>query len=88
MPLLDRLALEEAILQLPPGYRAVFLLHDVEGLEHTEIANIRGCSVGTSKSQLHKARMKMRRLLQKTIRTGQAKTSPGVDLRLEGAFCY
>ena len=88
MPLLDRLALEEAIVQLSPGYRAVFLLHDVEGLEHTEIANIRGCSVGTSKSQLHKARMKMRGLLRKTIRTGQAKTSPGVDLRLEGSFCY
>jgi RNA polymerase sigma-70 factor, ECF subfamily len=88
MPLLDRLALEEAIVQLSPGYRAVFLLYDVEGLQHTEIANIRGCSVGTSKSQLHKARMKMRRLLRKTIRTDQAKTSPGVDLRLEGSFCY
>ncbi|HZE68879.1 MAG TPA: RNA polymerase sigma factor [Pyrinomonadaceae bacterium] len=83
MPLLDRLALEEAIVQLPPGYRAVFLLHDVEGLEHTEIAHIRGCSVGTSKSQLHKARMKMRCLLRKTTHPGQpAKTSPGVNLRL------
>lgn len=85
MPLLDRLALEEAIVQLSPGYRAVFLLHDVEGLEHTEIAHIRGCSVGTSKSQLHKARMKMRRLLRKTTHPRRAaKTSAGVNLRLGG----
>jgi RNA polymerase sigma-70 factor (ECF subfamily) len=85
MPLLDRLALDEAIVQLSPGYRAVFVLHDVEGLQHLEIAHILGCSVGTSKSQLHKARMKMRRLLKKTTHPGQAaKTSPGVHLRLEG----
>lgn len=63
-PILDRLALAEAIVKLPPGYRAVFVLHDVEGLQHAEIANILGCSVGTSKSQLHKARMKMRWLLR------------------------
>jgi len=65
-PILDRLALDEAILRLSPGYRAVFILHDVEGLQHIEIAKILGCSVGTSKSQLHKARMKMRRLLKAT----------------------
>jgi RNA polymerase sigma-70 factor (ECF subfamily) len=65
-PILDRLALAEAIVQLAPGYRAVFVLHDVEGLQHLEIANILGCSVGTSKSQLHKARMKMRSLLLQT----------------------
>ncbi len=63
-PILDRLALAEAIVKLPPGYRTVFVLHDVEGLQHLEIANILGCSVGTSKSQLHKARMKMRWLLR------------------------
>ena len=63
-PILDRLALDEAIVKLAPGYRAVFVLHDVEGLQHLEIANILGCSVGTSKSQLHKARMKMRLLLR------------------------
>jgi RNA polymerase sigma-70 factor, ECF subfamily len=68
--LLDRLALDEAILKLSPGYRAVFILHDVEGLQHVEIAEIRGCSVGTSKSQLHKARLKLRRLLkQRTVAT-------------------
>ncbi len=64
LPLLDRIALEQAIQRLPPGYRLVFLLHDVEGYEHEEIAAILGCSVGTSKSQLHKARLKLRRLLQ------------------------
>ena len=48
---------------LPPGYRAVLVLHDVEGLQHEEIAQILGCRVGTSKSQLHKARAKMREAL-------------------------
>jgi RNA polymerase sigma-70 factor, ECF subfamily len=63
MPVVDKIALEKAITKLPPGYRTVFLLHDVEGHEHEEIANMLGCSVGTSKSQLHKARMKLRTLL-------------------------
>jgi RNA polymerase sigma-70 factor (ECF subfamily) len=43
----------------------VFVLHDVEGHEHEEVARLLGCSVGTSKSQLHKARMKLRTLLRK-----------------------
>ena len=64
MPVVDRIALDRAVGQLPPGYRAVFLLHDVEGREHEEIARLLGCSVGTSKSQLHKARMKLRTLLR------------------------
>jgi RNA polymerase sigma-70 factor (ECF subfamily) len=64
MPIVDRINLENAIAQLPPGYRTVFVLHDVEGYEHEEIAKILGCSAGTSKSQLHKARLKLRRLLQ------------------------
>jgi RNA polymerase sigma-70 factor (ECF subfamily) len=64
MPVVDRIALDRAIGQLPPGYRTVFLLHDVEGHEHEEIARLLGCSVGTSKSQLHKARMKLRGLLR------------------------
>lgn len=83
-PILDRLALDEAIVKLPPGYRAVFILHDVEGLQHFEIANILGCSAGTSKSQLHKARMKMRRLLRQG--KGPSKvmtTSAGVKPNLE-----
>jgi RNA polymerase sigma-70 factor (ECF subfamily) len=77
-PILDRLALAEAIGKLAPGYRAVLVLHDVEGLQHLEIANILGCSVGTSKSQLHKARMKMRRLLRLPTHLNlAATTAPG-----------
>ena len=64
MPVVDRIALDAAVVQLPPGYRTVFVLHDVEGHEHEEIARMLGCSVGTSKSQLHKARMKLRVLLR------------------------
>lgn len=77
-PILDRIALAEAIVKLAPGYRAVFILHDVEGLEHLEIVNILGCAVGTSKSQLHKARMKMRRLLRQRSCTSQAATTSSV----------
>lgn len=65
MPIVDKIALENAIEQLPKGYKNVFVLHDVEGFEHEEVARILGCSVGTSKSQLHKARLKLRKLLQK-----------------------
>jgi RNA polymerase sigma-70 factor, ECF subfamily len=61
----DRIGLSRAISQLPPGYRAVFVLHDVEGYEHNEIAEIMNCSVGNSKSQLHKARLKLREWLQR-----------------------
>jgi RNA polymerase sigma-70 factor (ECF subfamily) len=68
MPVVDRIALDKAISQLPPGYRTVFILHDVEGHEHEEIARMLGCSVGTSKSQLHKARMKLRLLLRQQIK--------------------
>lgn len=63
--MVDRLALEKAIAELPPGYRTVFALHDIEGYEHEEIANMLGVSIGTSKSQLHKARMRLRELLMK-----------------------
>src|SRR5262245_21564736 len=63
MPIVDRIGLENAIGQLPNGHRTVFVLHDVEGYEHEEIAKLLGCSAGTSKSQLHKARLKLRRLL-------------------------
>ncbi|WP_428262933.1 RNA polymerase sigma factor [Haliangium sp.] len=55
--------LEDALRELPPGYRAILVLHDVEGLSHDECAAIMGCRVGTSKSQLHKARARMRELL-------------------------
>jgi RNA polymerase sigma-70 factor (ECF subfamily) len=59
----DRIDLERALASLPPGCRSVFVLHDVEGLEHREIGDLLGISDGTSKSQLHKARMRLRRLL-------------------------
>ena len=62
-PSADSVALELAVEQLPPGYRAVFILHDVEGYEHDEIARMLGVATGTSKSQLHKARMRLRKLL-------------------------
>jgi RNA polymerase sigma-70 factor (ECF subfamily) len=55
--------LERALAALPVGYRTVIVLHDVEGLEHEEVAAILGCHVGTSKSQLHKARAKLREAL-------------------------
>jgi RNA polymerase sigma-70 factor (ECF subfamily) len=69
---IDRVTLERAIENLPPGYRLVFVLHDVEGYEHNEIADMLDCSIGNSKSQLHKARMKLRDLL----RTGQKAEQP------------
>jgi RNA polymerase sigma-70 factor, ECF subfamily len=65
---IDRVHLERAIEQLPPGYRQVFVLHDVQGFEHNEIARLMECSIGNSKSQLHKARMRLRELLQETLR--------------------
>jgi RNA polymerase sigma-70 factor (ECF subfamily) len=68
---IDRLQLKNAIDRLPPGYRSIFVLHDVEGFEHNEIAEMVGCSIGNSKSQLHKARMKLRELL-KTSRAEKA----------------
>ena len=61
---IDRLVLKRAISNLPAGYRLMFILHDVEGFDHNEIANLVGCSIGTSKSQLHKARLKLRDALR------------------------
>jgi RNA polymerase sigma-70 factor (ECF subfamily) len=60
----DRVNLRRALRQLPRGYRRIFLLHDVFGYEHHEIAEALGCSVGNSKSQLHKARVRLRHFLQ------------------------
>ncbi|HEX5707703.1 MAG TPA: RNA polymerase sigma factor [Pyrinomonadaceae bacterium] len=64
MPVIDRISLERAISQLPPGYRTIFVLHDVEGYGHDEIARMLEISEGTSKSQLHKARLKLRGLIR------------------------
>ncbi len=63
MPIVDQIALDRAVSQLPTGYRTVFILHDVEGYEHEEVARMLGITVGTSKSQLHKARLKLRKIL-------------------------
>lgn len=60
---IDRLVLRDAINQLPDGYREIFELHVIEGFEHEEIARIVGCAVGTSKSQLFKAKRKLRTIL-------------------------
>jgi RNA polymerase sigma-70 factor, ECF subfamily len=65
---IDRMNLQRAIEQLPAGYKSVFVLHDMQGYEHNEIAEIMGCSIGNSKSQLHKARMRLRELLHETLR--------------------
>jgi RNA polymerase sigma-70 factor (ECF subfamily) len=58
-----RMDLERGIAALPPSYRAAFVLHDVEGYQHDEIARMLDISEGSSKSLLHKARMKLRRVL-------------------------
>ena len=64
---LDRIALERALDELPPGYRIVFALHDMLGYEHQEAAEMLGCSAGNCKSQLHKARLKLRSVLRHRV---------------------
>jgi len=61
--LIDGLAIEKAMLMLPPGYRTAFILHDIQGYKHAEAAQLSGHTVGTSKSQLHKARASLRAVL-------------------------
>ena len=60
----SKMDLERALAQLPEGCRAAFVLHDIEGLEHREVAEVLGIAEGTSKSQVHKARMRLRTLLR------------------------
>jgi len=67
--------IEAALAQLPPGYRAILVLHDVEGLSHEECATILECRIGTCKSQLHKARARMRELLGPSIAAHAMNTS-------------
>ena len=89
MALIDRIALNQAIGQLPPGYRMVFILHDLEGFDHYEIGKILGCAVGTSKSQLHKARQRLRQLLTGRRTTPQkrnkarAQLTPALDVCIQ-----
>ncbi|MGI8673276.1 MAG: RNA polymerase sigma factor [Luteitalea sp.] len=68
-----RLDLERALRELPAGCRAAFLLHDVEGFEHREIASMLGIAEGTSKSQVHKARMRLRGLLDRRTTGGRSR---------------
>ena len=81
----DRVTLERVMQALPDGYRKVFYLHDVEGYEHKEIADMMGCSVGNSKSQLHKARMKLRDLLGGKGAPTDGGEIPEIPNGLEGA---
>jgi len=71
---IDRIALRRALEELPGGCRQIFDLHEVEGYQHHEIAELLQCSIGNSKSQLHKAKMKMRDLLlpRRVLRTHKA----------------
>jgi RNA polymerase sigma-70 factor (ECF subfamily) len=73
---LDRITLEDALKELPRGYRKIFMLHEVLGYEHQEIAKALGCAIGTSKSQLHKARMYLRKILQNGNRTNPLSNQP------------
>jgi RNA polymerase sigma-70 factor, ECF subfamily len=65
---IDRINLERCIARLPAGYRAVFVLHDIQGYKHHEIARMLGRSEGVSKSQLHRAHMRLRELLHEVHR--------------------
>jgi RNA polymerase sigma-70 factor (ECF subfamily) len=82
--MLDHVNLSRAIEQLPDGYREMFVLHDVEGYEHREISKVLGCSIGNSKSQLFKARVRLRELLRdpgRTLARDQRKSQPTIDER-------
>jgi len=90
---LDRINLERCIKRLPTGYRTIFVLHDVQGYKHQEIADILGRSVGDSKSQLHKARAQLRGFLHEVQRAKSrdgrlaAKASPRDMRGLAGDLC-
>ncbi len=82
---IDRITLQAAINKLAPGYKTMFILHDIQGYEHGEIAQMFGCSVGNSKSQVHKARMQLRELLRKALgaRRRQHRKSSAGSLAME-----
>lgn len=80
----DRIALARAIKELPYGYRTIFLLHEVEGYEHQEIAQLLDCSVGNSKSQLHKAKLRIRELLGHAKHVAEEKEMPAAQFRSPG----
>jgi len=80
MGVVDRITVTRAMKELPAGYRSVFVLHEVKGYEHHEIARLLRCSIGTSKSQLHKAKARIRELLRLDRLQQPARTS-GVAVR-------
>jgi RNA polymerase sigma-70 factor, ECF subfamily len=82
MPVIDRIALKRAVALLPRGCRTVFGLYDVEGYDHAEIARMLGVSEGTSKSQLHRARHNLRKLLQQQARPPREAARRGESLVL------
>lgn len=82
---IDRISVARALGQLPQGYRTTFLFHDLHGYEHYEIAQLRNCSVGNSKSQLHKARRRLRGLLSDKRSQGQISTKRKTSLGASGA---
>ncbi len=79
----DRITVTRAMKELPTGYRTVFVLHEVNGYEHHDIARLLRCSIGTSKSQLHKAKARIRELLKldskrpRSAATRNGKAVPG-----------
>jgi RNA polymerase sigma-70 factor (ECF subfamily) len=84
---LERVNLSKAIAQLPDGYKEMFILHDVEGYEHKEVAEILECSVGNSKSQLFKAHLRLRKLLQEVLRSRAREKRESMHRAPGGAMC-
>jgi RNA polymerase sigma-70 factor, ECF subfamily len=82
---IDRVALQAAISELAPGYRATFVLHYIQGYKHNEIAEILGCTPGNSKSQTHKARIRLRELLHKTVVDSEGEKASSGSLELSQA---
>ena len=80
---IDRIALHRALRRLPPGYRTIFLLHDVEGKAYSEIARELGCSIGNSKSQLRQARVRLRRFLRQRFPVRANESAVPAQFRLQ-----
>jgi RNA polymerase sigma-70 factor (ECF subfamily) len=91
--MLDHVNLSKAVDQLPHGYKEMFILHDIQGYEHNEIAEILGCTIGNSKSQLFKARQHLRKLLQEALRSKareervSKRSEPAPELREDRFQC-
>ena len=75
---IDRVAIENAVKQLPPRYKLMFVLYDIQGYAHSEIAKLLGCSVGNAKSQLHKARVRLRKHLRSGTNDNDPRKSASV----------